>query len=382
MRRPQEYRLTRELEAPVLEYLERSQNAATREDIYTIAWCGPPFFGACISWVTACFALSLIRKRAFVMSPVDNWRMVPSTAKSRSWHFYMNSLSPRSSFEATAPSRLTRARHRKLLGGEPHRPAIGVLPFGVTGNVNRFKSRQTYLHFDSKLWHMFGAPNDRRSLWNALPAEADNLLNSAMPGSTAQDRIFCFKSLCLRYRYKPQQWVAERVATDVARLALPDRYMATHVRRGDKVAGRLRESSPISSDRYLRAAATHAERSGDQYLLVVSDSDQVLDEFLAAEKRMKTRLAILWDDTERRFEGYSLRVLDDELDEEAHCLEETFRAFKNTQLLRRSSFLIGTKASWFFRVAQRLRSSTPGPHGAVRELEDDPDMPGHPYYHF
>ena len=383
MRRPQEYRLTRELETSVLEYLERSQSAATREDVYTIALCGPPWFGACISWVTACFALSLMRKRAFVMSPVDNWRLVPATAKSRSWHFYMSSLSPRSSFEATTPSRLTRARHRKLLGGEPdHHPPIGVLPFGVTGNVNRFRSRRTYLHFDSKLWRTFGAPNDRRSLWNALPAEADNLLKSAMPGSTAQDRIFCFKNLCLRYLYKPQQWVAERVATEVARLALPDRYMAAHVRRGDKVFGRRRESSPISTDRYLRAAAAHAEKSGDQYLLVVSDTDQVLDEFLAAEKRMKTRLTLLWDDTEQRLQGYALRLFDGELDEETQCLEETVTAFKNTQLLSRSSFLIGTKASWFFRVAQRLRSFPPGPDDAVQELEDDPDMPGHPYYHF
>ena len=203
-----------------------------------------------------------------------------------------------------------------------------------------------------------------------------------MPGSTAQDRIFSFKSLCLRYLYKPQQWVTEGVASDVARLALPDRYMAAHVRRGDKIAGRLRESNLITAGRYLRAAATHAERSGDQYLLVVSDNDQVLDECLAAEKRLKTRLTILWDDTERRFDGYALRVLDGELDEDALCLEETLTAFKNTQLLAESSFLIGTKASWFFRLPQRLRSLTPGPESAVRELGDDEDLNGHPYYHF
>lgn len=137
---------------------------------------------------------------------------------------------------------------------------------------------------------------------------------------------------------------------------LPPRYLAWHVRRGDKTAGPAKEDDPVPLERYADATEaimrTAAERPTT--LVVCTDSPDVIEESRRLAPALDLQFAI--DEQERRWDGYCAVHRTGAIQDADTMIAEVWTAQKVIEILRRAEHLVGCNSSYLYRVGAMLQS--------------------------
>jgi hypothetical protein len=164
------------------------------------------------------------------------------------------------------------------------------------------------------------------------------------------------RSLLARH-YAPTPFAEEEVSRRLR--FLPSRYVAWHVRRGDKVQGPNAEDDPVSLHRFAEATAELLEDdpSPPRQLVICTDSPAVLEEAAALEQVQCLGLEVVFDPAEKRWDGYCDIHRTGGIDSTEEMLEEILNAQKIVEILRRAEVLVGCNSSYLFRVPAMLNPS-------------------------
>ena len=314
--------------------------------VYQIERCGPPWFGACISWVTAMYSLSLLNGAKYYMASNDNWRLVPNSEPNKNWHYFFESL--------------------QLSEWKEEEDDL---------NTGKYSIR-----FEDKLFRHLGRrteqfKEDQTVIGSALtfcPAEFSN------PNLSPEQNLSLFKSLCLKDVYKPKKEysnLSDKLLENI------ENYIAVHIRRGDKVKTFLKEGNFISASRYHDFCISIFKETGIKNIFVCSDSDDAINEFIQHNESSFVKFNVFYDKDEVRHDGYPYKVITGELDESSCSLNEAITAFKNVEILSKANYLVGTPASWFFRISQLLRISAENISGNCFNVEDETETYLPTFYH-
>jgi hypothetical protein len=313
---------------------------------YKIDKCGPPWFGACISWITAMYSLALINGAKFYMASNDNWRLVPDSENDKNWHYFFESF--------------------ELLEWKEEE--------------NDLETGKYSIRFEDKLFKQLGrqtesGKEDQTIIGNPLtfcPKEFSN------PNLTEEENLSLFKSFCLKEIYKPK-----KEYTDISSKLLDGigDYIAIHIRRGDKVKTYLKEGNFIPTSKYYDFCTSIFEKHGIKNVFICSDSDEAIQEFIEYNKSSSVAFNVFYDKDEIRHDGYPYKVLTGEIKEEDFKLIEVITAFKNIEILTKSNYLVGTPTSWFFRISQLLRISENNITGNCLNVESNTETYLPTFYH-
>jgi hypothetical protein len=314
--------------------------------VYKIESCGPPWFGACISWVTAMYSLALINGAKFYMASNDNWRLIPNSNSNKNWHHFFDSLQLSEWNE----------------------------------DEDEFTTGKYSMRFGDKLFKELGRKTeqfkeDQTLIGNALtfcPKEFSN------PNISPEQNLSLFKSFCLKDVYKPKK---EYTNLSTELLENIGDYIAVHIRRGDKVKTFLKEGNFIPASRYHDFCVSIFNKSGIKNVFICSDSDDAINEFLNHNETSSIKFNVFYDKTEIRHDGYPYKIIMGELDESSSSLNETITAFKNIEILEKANYLVGTPSSWFFRIAQLLRISPENISGNCVNVEEGTETYLPIFYH-
>lgn len=301
-------------------FLKNNINTSEYYLNYKIDRCGPPWFGACISWITAMYSLALINGAKFYMASNDNWRLVPDSKIDKNWHYFFESFD------------LSEWKDEE----------------------NNLESGKYSIRFEDKLFKQLGrktesGKEDQTIIGNPLTFCPEEFSN---PNLSDEENLTLFKSFCLKEVYKPKKEYTELSSNLLQGIG---DYIAVHIRRGDKVATYLKEGNFIPTSKYHDFCVSIFEKTGIQNVFICSDSDQAILEFIEHNDSSSIKFNVLYDETEVRHDGYPYKVLTGEIDEESFKLIEVITAFKNVEILTKSNYLVGTPSSWFFRISQLLR---------------------------
>lgn len=197
------------------------------------------------------------------------------------------------------------------------------------------------------------APADKRNLaaWGYYDERSWSgcLFGHVGPGHASLES---YRRAVLARGYRP---TAESVATVADRLDfLPPRYIAWHIRRGDKTSGPAKEDDAVGLERYVQATARMID-SGDspRHLVVCSDSPDVIEESRGAARQLGLELVV--DERERRWDGYCALHRGGAIQDPAVMEEEVFTAQKIIEIFRRAHALVGCNSSYLFRVGALLQ---------------------------
>lgn len=328
------------------DYLKNQSKKSEYYLNYKIDRCGPPWFGACISWITAMYSLSLINGAKFCMASNDNWRMVPENEKNRNWNYYFDSL--------------------ELLEWKE--------------NENDLNTGKYSIRFEDKLFRQLGrlsesSKEDQTLIGNPLtfcPIEFSN------PNFTPEQNLSLFKSFCLKEIYNPK-----KEYTNLSNKLLNGigDYISVHIRRGDKVKTYLKEGNFISSSEYFSQCVSISKQTKICNIFICSDSDDAINEFIECNNSSEIKFKIYYDRDEVRHDGYPYKILQGELSENDISKNEMITAFKNIEILTKSNYLVGTPTSWFFRIAQLLRIDSYNITGNCINVEEKTETYLPTFYH-
>ena len=130
----------------------------------------------------------------------------------------------------------------------------------------------------------------------------------------------------------------------IKRLGLNDDYIVIHIRRGDKIAGMLKEGNYIPVEDYFNLVEKN------KTIFLMSDNQDVIYESIQKYKDLK----IIYDDLEIRHDGFPLKVYEGKINNHNDFHEELICGLKNLKIISKSKLLIGSPSSWFFRIGQLL----------------------------
>lgn len=328
------------------EYLKKNSSESEYYLNYKIDRCGPPWFGACISWITAMYSLALINGAKFYMASNDNWRLVPESEENKNWHYFFESFD------------LSEWKDEE----------------------NDLESGQYSVRFEDKLFRQLGrrtevGKEDQTIIGNPLtfcPGEFSN------PNLSEEENLTLFKSFCLKEVYKPKK---EYLNLSSELLDGIGDYIAVHIRRGDKVKTHLKEGNFIPASKYYEYCLKIFEKTGIQNVFICSDSDEAITEFIEYNNSSQVKFNVFYDEKEVRHDGYPYKVLIGEIDEESFKVNEVITAFKNVEILTKSNYLVGTPASWFFRISQLLRITEDNINGNCLNVESGTETYLPTFYH-
>lgn len=327
-------------------FLKKKSNNSEYYLNYKIQRCGPPWFGACISWITAMYSLALVNEAKFYMDLNDNWRLVPNSEDNKNWHFFFESF------------QLSEWKEEK----------------------NELESGEYCIRFEDKLFKQLGrktesGKEDQTIIGNPLtfcPPEFSN------PNLSQEENLTLFKSFCLKEVYKPKK---EYIGLSDDLLKDFGDYIAVHIRRGDKVKTYLKEGNFIPVSKYYDFCVSIFKNTGIKNVFICSDSDEAIQEFIEYNNSNLVEFNVLYDKSEIRHDGYPYKVLTGEIDEESYKLIETTTAFKNIEILVKSNYLVGTPSSWFFRISQLLRINENNLTGNCLNVESGTETYLPTFYH-
>lgn len=327
-------------------FLKKKSDKSEYYLTYKINSCGPPWFGACISWITAMYSLALINNAKFYMASNDNWRLVPDSEDNKNWHYFFNSFD------------LSEWKNEE----------------------NELETGEYSIRFENKLFTQLGrktesGKEDQTIIGNPLtfcPKEFSN------PNFSDEENLTLFKSFCLKEVYKPNKEYAELSSELLSEIG---DYIAVHIRRGDKVKTYLKEGNFIPSSKYHDFCVSIFEKTGIKNIFICTDSDDAISEFIEYNKSSLVKFNVFYDKNEIRHDGYPYKVLTGEINEENFKLTEVTTAFKNVEILTKSNYLVGTPSSWFFRISQLLRITEDNITGNCLNVESDTEMYLPTFYH-
>jgi hypothetical protein len=327
-------------------YLKKQTLNSEYYFVYKIESCGPPWFGACISWITAMYSLALVNGAKFYMASNDNWRLVPDSENNRNWHYFFESFN------------LSEWKEDEC----------------------EFTSGKYSIRFCDKLFKELGRVTEQKKedqtiIGNPLtycPPEFSN------PNLSPEDNLTLFKSFCLKEVYKPKK---EYLNLSNNILENIGDYIAVHIRRGDKVKTFLKEGNFVPASNYHNYCVNVFKQTGIKNIFICSDSDEAISEFIEYNNSSSTRFNIFYDKEEVRHDGYPYKVITGNIDESSNTLGEMNTAFKNIEILTKANYLIGTPASWFFRISQLLRISSDNITGNCFDVESGTNTYLPTFYH-
>ena len=306
-----------------------------KNSTYRISDCGPVWVGAMLSHMVHCNNLSF--QHGFVMniSSNDNWKMVPNGKFSNVFNsidelddnnFDVNNFS-----ENNKNNRISYTINRHLLNQSFHKEMGYFYPKGLEDLV---KTNDIIILND---------------IW---------------------------KSFLLKKIYKLNNTYQEHLNNKLLKFKGLTNYVAIHIRRGDKVSGKMKESHLIETNKYFESL----ENSNYKFenIFISTDSPDALQECI---NLYGNKYNLIYDDTEIRHDGYPCKVVYEGLNLNETSQEELITALKNFEILKNSDVLVGTPASWFFRISMLLR-----PYDKIKDVlysENLSNIPGYPeaYWH-
>ena len=155
--------------------------------------------------------------------------------------------------------------------------------------------------------------------------------------------------------YRPTGHAREAVAAQLA--FLPERFIAWHVRRGDKTAGPAKEDEAVPLERYAHATALLLRDATDPpaALVVCTDSPDVIAQARDVAAGLGLRLVV--DEREKRWDGYCALHRSGEITDVNEMVAEVLTAQKVIEILRRAHGLVGCNSSYLYRVGAMLQGS-------------------------
>lgn len=185
------------------------------------------------------------------------------------------------------------------------------------------------------------------------PLDSPTCLFGYLPAAFSS--LDAYRSHCLRQLYRPSAFAASYLQDSTA--FLPPQYVAWHVRRGDKTAGRWKEDEAVGLEVYVQQTLALREAgalSGDAVVLC-TDSEEIVGTARAALQRALPDMELLIDPNEVRWNGYCALHRTGQITDSAVMVQEVLSAQKILDILRRAEYLIGCDSSCLFRTAALLR---------------------------
>jgi len=121
-----------------------------------------------------------------------------------------------------------------------------------------------------------------------------------------------------------------------------NKYAVVHVRRGDKVKGNWREGIYHELDEYLQ----HLKQYDNKDIFVMTDSPDVAEE-------AKSKGCMI-DESEERRDGYVYNLYHKNEYTENDMEDELNIFFKNMEIFRHASDLVGSNSSYYYVIGQLL----------------------------
>jgi hypothetical protein len=302
---------------------------------YRVSDCGPHWIGAMLSHMIHCSNLSY--QYGFVMnvSSNDNWKMVPHGKFST----VFNSISELDDSNFGV-NNFSKDNKNNRISYTVNRPSLD----------NSFSKEMAYFY--------------PKGLEN-LVETTDILILSDI-----------WKSFLLKKIYKLNDTYKNYLEEKLTNINGLNDYAAIHIRRGDKVKGPMKESNFIETKQYFDILEKSDYKGNN--IFISTDSPDALNECISL---YGNKYNLLYDNTEIRHDGYPYKVIVNSLNITETSHEELITAFKNFEILKNSNVLVGTPASWFFRISMLLR-----PYTKIKDViysEDLKNIPGYPeaYWH-
>jgi hypothetical protein len=275
---------------------------------YRISDCGPPWIGALLSHLVHCMNFSYQNGYELSMSNNDYWKMKPDgnfcDVFSGLKTLNDNNFSINNFYDQN-----TR----------------------ISYNINRDSLN---VSFRENCGYFY--PTDLKDL---LHTENKHVLNDI------------WKSFLLKKIYVLSENYQKKIDNKICNLKITDKYAAIHIRRGDKVSGPLQESFLIPVSDYF-SKLENSKYSDLKNIFIATDSNEALEECI---NLYGNKYNLIYDKSETRHNGFPLKIIQNKLNLSETSEEELITALKNFHILSRSDVLIGTPASWFFRISMLLR---------------------------
>jgi hypothetical protein len=278
-----------------------------KKSSYRINDCGPPWIGALLSHLVHCMNISHYYGYTMGISKNDSWKMFPE-GKFSDIFVSLSEVDDDSYQVNDFTSLNTRLSY----------------------NINR---KNLDNHFSKNVAYYY-------------PSELQNIINT-------NDKYLLnniWKSFLLKKIYKLNKQFETEIFKRVSDINIPNNYAAIHIRRGDKVSGPLKESNIIPIQNYF----SNLEKSNFKFdsIFISTDSLEALNECV---KVYGSKYDLIYDKKEIRHDGYPLKILNNSLNLNDTSREELLTALKNFFILKNSVVLVGTPASWFYRISHLLR---------------------------
>ena len=189
----------------------------------------------------------------------------------------------------------------------------------------------------------------------------ENCHNTPIPFNLDIDKFF-YRSELVKKIYIPKDIYIEKVnkyINDNLPFLSDNRYIAVHIRRGDKVSGPWKEGESIQMEKYLSIIKLYGKlvNSKDNPFIafIITDSDQVLSEISNYINEYKNYgIRFKWDKNEKRRDGYCYKLFKYGYDDN-EISDEIFIFMKNMQIMYNSMEMVGARMSFLFIVAELLR---------------------------
>ena len=285
------------------ELLKNEFNNLNKTSTYNISDCGPPWIGAMLSHIVKCLNVS---------------------------HYY------------------------------GHKMGISIDSSWILSSNKKFNSvfKNTLEEIDDKhfIYNDFNQNNVKINYYidrNKLDIFCDkNIFNNkyypkALSSLKKEDKIISdiWKSFLLKKIFILNDNYQEIINQKIHQINLKEDYTVIHIRRGDKVAGPIKEGNFIPTDDYFKLI-----NNNDKNIFIMTDSEEVIKEI----NQKYNYLNIIYDQHEKRNDGFPLKVMEKKIINYDDFNEELINGLKNLTIMSRCSYLIGTPVSWFFRIGQLL----------------------------
>lgn len=138
---------------------------------------------------------------------------------------------------------------------------------------------------------------------------------------------------------------------------LPERFIAWHIRRGDKTAGPWKEDEVVPLEKYRDATLLFLAKdtTAPRHVVVCTDSPDAVTQARQIASTIPGGMEVVFDAQEKRWDGYCGLHRTGKIDDVDDMVTEVLTAQKNIEIMRRADYLIGCNSSCLFRVASLLR---------------------------
>jgi len=171
---------------------------------------------------------------------------------------------------------------------------------------------------------------------------------------------FVYRSKLMKELYRPQKEFIGKV-TKYIDTNLPylntEKYIAIHIRRGDKTSGPWKEADGIALERYLSALKNYVQEYINCPIIafIITDSETVIQEVSQlVDDYKKYNINIKWDPAEIRRDGYSYKLHKFGYSD-SERIDEITIFMKNMYIMEHSDKIIGSRMSFFFITGELLR---------------------------